>query len=106
MDSTCRLRNRIGGFLPTRAMTEILASAAHFPFFEGAACLGRWDLFDQRPGTDPNREHIETQALALCNTCPALQACRHWFDSLPPRQRPAGVIAGKIHRRQFACAGP
>ncbi|MDH6247990.1 WhiB family transcriptional regulator [Mycobacterium sp. OTB74] len=86
-------------------MTGILTAAAHFPVLPGAACRGRSDLFDQRPDRDPDRDRVEAQALALCRCCPALGQCREWFDALPARDRPAGVVAGQVNRRRYARAG-
>ncbi|KAA1243111.1 hypothetical protein F0Q45_25845 [Mycobacterium simiae] len=66
------------------------------PRLPGAACVGRWDLFDPRPDNDPDRDHTEAAALQLCRTCPALAGCRRWVDSLSPKHRPAGVVAGRL----------
>ena len=33
---------------------------------------------------------------ALCRVCRALDACGEWFESLPPEERPEGVIAGRV----------
>lgn len=62
----------------------------------GAACTGRWELFDPPTRGEPpaTTRHRHTQALALCHTCPALDRCRDWLDQLPPNQKPAGVVAG------------
>jgi hypothetical protein len=32
----------------------------------------------------------------LCQRCPSLDRCAEWLDSLPPRQRPPGVTAGRV----------
>ena len=58
-----------------------------------AACRGKWELFDWTG--DPATER---KALRLCAQCPALPACAAWFDSVPVALRPAGVIAGHVHR--------
>jgi hypothetical protein len=36
------------------------------------------------------------QALRICQSCPALQPCSAWFESLPPKARPLGVVAARI----------
>jgi hypothetical protein len=41
-------------------------------------------------------------ALQICQSCPALQPCRQWFDSLPAPQRPRGVIAGRLVTKRSA----
>ena len=65
---------------------------AAFPSLPGAACKGKAPVMDADDGQ-------EAAALALCARCGALQACRQWFYGLPPRDRPEGVVAGLIHRR-------
>ena len=66
------------------------------PHLDGAACANRWSLFDPQgdhePATDAAYRHLA--ALAICRDCPVLAACRRWADTLPPTQRPAGVVAG------------
>lgn len=72
------------------------------PLLPGARCRGRHHLFDEAgPGeADEVVAARHAQALALCGGCPALQPCRAWFDRLKPRERPGGVIAGKLHKWQ------
>lgn len=36
-------------------------------------------------------------ALGLCKVCPALAGCSEWFDALPARKRPTGVVAGIVN---------
>ena len=67
---------------------------ASFPRLAGAACKGRAPLFDPESSDQP-------AALSLCASCTALQACRAWFDSLSPKHRPEGVVAGIVHRRDW-----
>src|SRR5262245_39499255 len=57
----------------------------------GAACRGRSDLFDIPPGR--NRKQVAA-AIHVCHSCPVLDPCSAWLDSLPSSQRPPGVIAG------------
>jgi hypothetical protein len=47
---------------------------------------------------DPDRADVEDGALAICDACPALTACQAWFDGLPARLRPTGVVAGQVRR--------
>jgi hypothetical protein len=64
-----------------------LLLALRTPHLPGAACRGRWELFDDRGR--------QAEAIQLCQSCPALALCRQWVDSLKPSQRPPGVIAGR-----------
>lgn len=81
------------------ALFAVLRGVPHLP---GAACRGQWELFDLLPGTSPDRDDLAAQALATCRRhCPALADCGQWFDSLPPKHRPVGVIAGRINERNF-----
>lgn len=66
----------------------------------GAACTGRWSLFDPPPRGEPPAatRQRHTQAIELCHACPALNRCKDWLDQLPHNQKPAGVVAGIIVR--------
>ena len=66
----------------------------------GAACVGRWSLFDPPARGEPpaTTRQRHTQALAICAACPALDRCKDWVDQLPPNQRPPGVVAGTTIR--------
>lgn len=76
-------------------LSNVLGGAPSLP---GARCRGKAHLFDE---AGPN-ETVETttarhhQALGLCPACPALTACTTWLDSLPPGNRPPGVIAATL----------
>ncbi|BBY91331.1 hypothetical protein MGALJ_10000 [Mycobacterium gallinarum] len=81
------------------------------PDLAGAACWGRWDLFDpereREPGQQSEDPHDRHQlAVSIClNECPVLDQCRAWVDSLKPSQRPIGVIAGTVryqHKKREA----
>ena len=78
-----------------------LLLAVGAPALPGARCRGRAHLFDEPEPGEPAElvEQRHAQALGLCQHCPSVTACAAWFDALPPRQRPGGVIAGHIHRR-------
>lgn len=78
-----------------------LLLAVGAPALPGARCRGRAHLFDEPEPGEPAElvEQRHAQALGLCQHCSALTACAAWFDTLPPRQRPAGVVAGRIHHR-------
>lgn len=67
------------------------------PTLDGAACIGRWSLFDPQhdhePAADTTRRHLA--AARICTTtCPVLAACHRWAATLPATHRPAGVLAG------------
>ncbi|MGH3936451.1 MAG: hypothetical protein ACRDS1_15980 [Pseudonocardiaceae bacterium] len=60
-----------------RLVAEIVRSVPNLP---GAACVGRYDLFDEPVGRGgPERHDQERQRLqrgvALCRTCPARPGC-------------------------------
>ena len=76
-----------------------VGALAGCPTLPGARCRGRPHLFDEQRPDEPadTVQARHTQALSLCNRCPALEDCRAWFATLKPRQRPGGVIAGRIH---------
>lgn len=78
---------------------DLFAALIGAPSLPGAACAGRWSLFDApEPGADPDDAAYRQQvALRLCRTCPALTRCAEWVDSLPKSKRPTGVIAGQLH---------
>ena len=75
------------------------------PLRPDAACRDEWALFDATISADRGRpldavKLARIQALAVCDSCPALGDCRTWLDSLPPSQRPAGVVAGVLSTRR------
>jgi len=77
---------------------ELLSTMAKVPVLRGARCRGRHELFDP-PGCDEPAAVAQArteQALRICQSCPALQSCSQWFDSLPPKDRPHGVVAARI----------
>jgi WhiB family transcriptional regulator, redox-sensing transcriptional regulator len=65
------------------------------PILPGARCKGQSRLYDRTIGrglydSPKITELARTQALQTCACCPALSACRQWFDGLP------GVRAGSV----------
>lgn len=84
--------------VPVDPVLTALIAEVNTPRLDGAACVGRASLFDE---AQPNEDGAaaaqrQLQALALCRGCPVLDACREWVASLPPRQRPPGVVAGRV----------
>lgn len=77
---------------------QLFDALAGIPRLPDAACRGRHELFDPRDLNDPDRPDVEAHALALCSRCPALAGCRAWFDGLPARLQPHGVVAGVVRR--------
>lgn len=61
------------------------------PELTGARCRGRSQIFDETEDPD-----LVEYAQSQCQACPALRACASWLASLPPRQRPPGVVAGQV----------
>jgi hypothetical protein len=64
------------------------------PELPGCLCRGLHDIFDDAD--------MPEEALELCARCPALASCSAWYDSLPPKHRPHGVCAGRVHKRRDA----
>lgn len=77
---------------------DLFAALAGIPRLEGARCRGRWELFDPQGcgESEPEVAERHNYAAALCMRCPALEHCRTWLESLPPEERPEGVIAGVV----------
>ena len=82
-------------------LDAVLGALLGLPSLPGARCRGRSELFDEPAPREPARHAAErhAQARMLCAGCPALAACATWFDSLPARDRPRGVIAGRPDSR-------
>ena len=79
----------------------LLAAIAGAPALVGARCRGKAHLFDgAQPGEKPEvvaQRH--NQALGLCGRCEATERCRDYFNGLPRRKRPTGVVAGQVRQR-------
>lgn len=77
---------------------ELLSAMAKVPILRGSRCRGRHELFDPKSCDEPDdvAQDRHTQALRICQSCPALQPCSAWFESLPPKARPLGVVAARI----------
>lgn len=80
------------------ALADVLLSLAGSPALPGARCRGRHTLFDERGPDEPAEVAAQrhSQALTLCQRCPALDRCTAWIEELPPRQRPPGVVAAQL----------
>ena len=82
-------------------LDAILEAVGAAPCLPGARCRGRHALFDpaalgEHPDTVAARHGL---ALDLCRySCPSPTRCEEWLDSLPPRRRPLGVIAGTVRQ--------
>ncbi|OBI52955.1 WhiB family transcriptional regulator [Mycobacterium sp. E796] len=85
--------------------SDLAAILARAPAFPGARCAGRSALFDPHSAREPDREEREAEALSLCRDCPALTACREWFATLAPAEKPWGVIAGELRREPLPPTG-
>lgn len=81
-------------------LTNLLDAVGAAPALPGARCRGRHHLFDPPSGSEDPETTAQrhAQALGLCEHCPALTRCAEWVASLPPRRRPAGVVAGKVRQ--------
>jgi hypothetical protein len=85
-------------------LDRLLVELAGAPALPGAACKGMAPLYertvderrvDGRP-TKTELENARSEALGLCNACPALDRCRAWLDSQRVTRRPRGVVAGQV----------
>lgn len=54
-----------------------LLTAIASPLWPGAACIGKWVLFDLAAESDGQ---AQSQALAVCRHCPALARCAKWAE--------------------------
>jgi Transcription factor WhiB len=63
------------------------------PDLERGLCIGQWDLFD-----DTEDPAAVDQAIELCSQCSVRTRCAEWVNSLTPRRRPLGVVAGEIRQ--------
>jgi len=70
------------------ALVEAIAAA---PALDRGLCVGQHDLWDETD--DPA---AVDQAIGLCHQCPVLAQCAEWVNSLSPRKRPIGVVAGAV----------
>lgn len=78
----------------------ILGALIGVPALPGAKCRGRARLFDEQQPDESAESAAQRhkQAQMLCASCPSLDPCRDWFVRLRPRERPLGVIAGRLHQ--------
>ena len=76
---------------------SLLSSMAGVPVLPGARCRGRHHLFDPATADEPEpvTEARHQKAVKICQSCPALEICAAWVNTLPASKRPPGVIAGR-----------
>lgn len=88
---------------PKPVAVLVLADVITTPQLPGALCVGRYSLFDPADRDDDRQlvERLHAEAVTLCRQCPALAQCTQWFHSLPPTERPAGVVAGRRFPEDF-----
>lgn len=65
----------------------------HTPPLPGALCVDQPDLFDEHEGAAASAE--AEAAVAICRSCPELQACARWYSSLPWTHKPGGTVAAR-----------
>ena len=90
IDDSCAALGNIGRTTLYELVKQALAAV---PNLEGAACVGR-DWHELEPDADP--EVIE-RAVLTCQGCAALDPCRAWVESTPPKKRPSGIVAGRFY---------
>lgn len=66
------------------------------PKLDGARCVGKPELFDV---ASLDRVADAAEALALCESCAAIDTCGRYADSQSRRRRLRGVIAGRWYLR-------
>lgn len=83
---------------PRDPRVRLAAMLGPLPKLPGALCRGRSRWFDEAEAGEDLAAVVERheRAAALCQLCPVLDPCTRWAASLPPRQRPPGVLAGTI----------
>lgn len=84
-------------------LSSLLDELAVAPSLPGARCAGRHELYDATaegstngPAGAAEVAAARTQALRLCAGCPELAPCGAWLDTLRPKDRPLGVVAGRL----------
>jgi hypothetical protein len=79
-------------------LVAALAGAVPTPDMPEARCRGRADLFDEAAAGEEAAavEYRHRRALQLCGGCPELARCTSWIAALPRKERPGGVVAGRI----------
>ena len=80
--------------MPTLA--DLLGAIAAAPNLTGAACRDYPVTFEATTSRSAGQPYVYDRAIAVCQSCAVLQACRAWVESLPPADRPPGVTAGTI----------
>lgn len=77
---------------------DFAAALSIAPAFPGARCRGRSHLFDPPASREPAEVVAQrhTQAIGLCQQCPALDACKTWLNGLSTAKKPHGIVAGQI----------
>lgn len=82
---------------------ELLAKILHGSASLPDAVCRDWPLvFDAatyRTDEPDMDEYVIGTALRLCHSCPALDRCRGWLDSLAADAQPPGVVAGRVTTR-------
>lgn len=63
--------------------------------WDGAACLGHWDLFDPRAEGESEHQFFDRVSIAqaICNRCPLLESCHATAHRMPATHR-SGTWAG------------
>ena len=87
-------------YTPEGSIDLLKGILAGSPKLPDAQCRNRSHLFDPQGHGEPSTAAASRHAaaVALCHRCPALGACATWVETLHPRERPAGVVAGQAPR--------
>ena len=91
------------------SIAELFDALSLAPSLPGAKCKGHAAVFDAAATVlhgPVNMRRARAEALALCRSCGALDACRRWLDELPADERPRGVVAGRLNGRDMSSLEP
>jgi hypothetical protein len=87
--------------LSPNTISDLFNELGNTVSLRGAQCTSNPTVFDppEKGGRYSYQAERQALALALCAQCPVLVACAAHWDSLAPSQRPWGVVAGQLVRR-------
>ena len=91
---------------PVTAWDEFVGQLGDVPHLPDALCKGHPEPFDESEAGDDPEDTVEriSFAISACRRCPAQNACRSWFDGLPPKHQPGGVVAGLFNGKELTMA--
>jgi len=85
--------------LPDAITAELInAIAQATPRLPGPPCRAPANraIFDRASAQAAGMGSARAQALAICDSCPALTLCRRWIEPLDENDRPRGIVGGML----------